>query len=466
MRLQVTWLAMMDLACLVVGAVIGIGLRFGTAEVVQYVFQNLNGWFLLFSCVILANYLAGSYRIQYTFSRFNLFVTWAFSLIFALLMISIFSYTWFHMVLGRGVLALTIGTYSFLSLALKLVVYRNLFRSDMVLSRTVIIGTGDRARAIRKTLEDAYILPAHKVIAFMNLEQEGDAQPHTGGFIDGAAVVDTSLGDFTEIVRSLGVALLVVVLDDMSEVPLLYPSLKRLRFEGVEVLMPLDMAEIYLGKTPLDLITEEEMMHASLECRLPMYRRLKRFLDVGIALTATIVLAPVGLLVAAVIKLAEPGGPVLYRQERVGRFGHVFPILKFRTMRADAEAESGAVWAMDGDPRITPVGRFLRTSRLDELPQLINVLRGEMSLVGPRPERPEFVEQLVAEIPWYDERENVLPGITGWAQIRYPYGSSVEDARRKLEYDLFYMKFMSMSLDLQIILRTLRIMLLGKERIL
>ncbi|MDP7024316.1 MAG: sugar transferase, partial [Kiritimatiellia bacterium] len=260
--------------------------------------------------------------------------------------------------------------------------------------------------------------------------------------------------------------LLVVVLDDMSEVPLLYPSLKRLRFEGVEVLMPLDMAEIYLGKTPLDLINEEEMMHASLECRLPMYRRLKRFLDVGIALTATIVLAPVGLLVAAVIKLAEPGGPVLYRQERVGRFGHVFPILKFRTMRADAEAESGAVWAMDGDPRITPVGRFLRTSRLDELPQLINVLRGEMSLVGPRPERPEFVEQLVAEIPWYDERENVLPGITGWAQIRYPYGSSVEDARRKLEYDLFYMKFMSMSLDLQIILRTLRIMLLGKERIL
>ncbi|MBL7076653.1 MAG: sugar transferase [Kiritimatiellae bacterium] len=464
LRLQITWLAMMDLACLVVGAVIGVGLRFGADEIVEYVFQNLNGWFLLFGCVIFANYLAGSYRIQYTFSRFNLFVTWAFSLMFALLMISIFSYTWFHMVLGRGVLALTIGMYSFLALSLKLVVYRSLFRSDMVLCRTVIIGTGARAQAIRKTLEDAYILPAHKVIAFINLDREGDEGPHAGGFIDGAAVVGTSLGGFSEIVRSLGVALLVVALDDLSEVPLLYPHLKRLRFEGIEVLMPLDMAEIYAGKTPLDLVNEEEMMHASLECRLPMYRRLKRFVDVGIALVASIILAPLGLLVVAVIKLAEPGSPIFYHQKRVGLFGHIFSILKFRTMRADAETESGAVWSMDGDPRITPVGRFLRASRLDELPQLINVLRGEMSLVGPRPERPEFVEQLSAEIPWYDERENILPGITGWAQIRYPYGSSVEDTRRKLEYDLFYMKFMSISLDLQIILRTLRIMLLGKER--
>jgi exopolysaccharide biosynthesis polyprenyl glycosylphosphotransferase len=464
LRLQVTWLAMMDLACLVMGAVIGVGLRFGSTEITEYVFQNLSGWFLLFGCVIFANYLAGSYRIQYTFSRFNLFVTWAFSLVFALLMISIFSYTWFHMVLGRGVLVLTIGSYSIFALALKLVVYRSLFRSDIVLCRTVIIGTGERAQAIRKNLEHAYILPAHKVISFISIESDHAAETHSSGFIDGAAVVATSLQDLTDIVRSLEVTLIVVALDDMSGVALLYPYLKRLRFEGIEVLMPLDQAEIYSGKTPLDLINEEEMMHASLECRMPMYRQLKRFVDVAISLTAGIVLAPVGILVAAVIKLAEPGSPVLYHQERVGLFGKPFTIMKFRTMHADAETESGAVWAMKGDPRITPVGRFLRISRLDEIPQIINVLRGEMSIVGPRPERPEFVKQLSAAIPWYEERENVLPGITGWAQIRYPYGSSVEDARRKLEYDLFYMKHMSMSLDLQIILRTLRIMLLGMER--
>ncbi|MBT3296626.1 MAG: sugar transferase [Verrucomicrobia bacterium] len=455
---------MMDLACLAVGAVIGIGLRFGSAEITEYVYQNLDGWFLLFGCVIFANYLAGSYRIQYTFSRFNLFVTWAFSLVFALLMISIFSYTWFHMVLGRGVLVLTIGSYSFFALALKLVVYRSLFRSDIVLCRTVIIGTGPRAQAIRKNLENAFILPAHKVISFISVESDHTQETHSSGFIDGAAVVATSLQGLTDIVRSLEVALIVVALDDMSEVALLYPYLKRLRFEGVEVLMPLDQAEIYNGRTPLDLINEEEMMHASLECRMPMYRQLKRFVDVAISLVAGVVLAPVGALVAAVIKLAEPGSPVLYHQERVGLFGKPFTIMKFRTMRAGAETESGAVWAMEGDPRITPVGRFLRISRLDEIPQIINVLRGEMSIVGPRPERPEFVTQLAAAIPWYEERENILPGITGWAQIRYPYGSSVDDARRKLEYDLFYMKHMSMSLDIQIILRTLRIVLLGKER--
>lgn len=454
---------MMDFVCLALGAIIGIALRLGADEVWPYVFQNLNGWLLLFGCVIFANYLAGSYRIQYTFSRFNLFVTWAFSLVFALLIISIFSYTWFNLVLGRGVLALTIGAYSVFSLALKLVIYRNLFRSDMVLCRTVIVGTGERARVVRNTIQSAYILPAHKVIAFINVTA-ADTAAHQAGFIEGTAVMDTYFKNFRGIVRSLNAALLVVALDDLSDIPSLYAQLKRLRFEGIEVLLPLDIAEIYEGKTPLDLVSEEEMMHATLECRLPMYRRLKRFTDVCIALAGIVIAAPIGLLIALVIKLAEPGSSIFYHQRRVGLFGRVFTILKFRTMRADAEQKSGAVWAMEGDLRITPVGRFLRISRLDELPQLVNVLRGEMSLVGPRPERPEFVQQLTAEFPWYEERENILPGITGWAQIRYPYGNSKEDVRRKLEYDLYYMKHMSLSLDLQIILRTLRIMLLGKER--
>jgi len=259
---------MTDLACLVIGGVLGVALRFGGDEIVEYVFRNLDGWLLLFGCVILANYLAGSYRIQYTFSRFNLLVTWAFSLVFALLIISIFSYTWFHMVLGRGVLALTIGIYSFLSLGLKLLVYRSLFRSDLLLCRTVIIGTGERAQAVQKTLEHAYVLPVHKVIAFIDIGQRSDEERRSGGFIDGAAIVTSSLEGLNEIIRSLGVALIVVGLEDLSTVPRLYPHLKRLRFEGAEVVMPLDMAEIYSGKTPLDLINEEEMMHATLECRL------------------------------------------------------------------------------------------------------------------------------------------------------------------------------------------------------
>jgi len=183
-----------------------------------------------------------------------------------------------------------------------------------------------------------------------------------------------------------------------------------------------------------------------------------------ISLLALILLSPVMLLVAVCIKLSRPSAPVLYIQNRVGQFGKVFRIIKFRTMKPDAESESGAIWAEDGDPRITRLGRVLRKTRLDELPQFWNVFKGDMSLVGPRPERPELTKKLEIEIPFFGERYNILPGLTGWAQIRYPYGGSVEDARRKLEYDLYYMRHMSLALDLQIMLSTIRIMLLGKER--
>jgi exopolysaccharide biosynthesis polyprenyl glycosylphosphotransferase len=177
-----------------------------------------------------------------------------------------------------------------------------------------------------------------------------------------------------------------------------------------------------------------------------------------VGLLLTLPLLP---LIALGIKLTSKGR-VIYRQERVGRDGAIFYCYKFRTMRADAEADTGPTWASDDDPRITPIGRFLRTSRLDEIPQLWNVLRGDMSLVGPRPERPEFVERLKAAIPYYDWRHSVRPGITGWAQIRYRYGSSIEDGREKLRYDLFYIKNISPGLDFLIVFDTVKTILLGR----
>jgi lipopolysaccharide/colanic/teichoic acid biosynthesis glycosyltransferase len=150
---------------------------------------------------------------------------------------------------------------------------------------------------------------------------------------------------------------------------------------------------------------------------------------------------------------------VLYRQERVGQYGRVFTLLKFRSMRADAEACGTPRWAEENDPRITRVGHFIRLTRIDELPQIINVLRGEMSFIGPRPERPQIVAKLAAQIPHYDRRACVKPGITGWAQVCYPYGASVEDARNKLAYDLYYIKHRSLLLDLLILLMTVRVIL-------
>jgi lipopolysaccharide/colanic/teichoic acid biosynthesis glycosyltransferase len=242
-----------------------------------------------------------------------------------------------------------------------------------------------------------------------------------------------------------------------------YPQLRKLRFKGVEIMSPLVVAELYTGRSPLDFLDEDTMMLAGIESSWPIVWRTKRIIDIFVSLFGGILLLPLVLLIIVILKLADPRGKVFYVQDRVGQFGKIFRIHKFRTMREGAEDASGAVWADDNDPRITRIGRVLRKFRLDEIPQFWNIFKGDMSLVGPRPERPEIVADLARQIPFYDEREYPMPGLTGWAQIQYPYGSSVEDAKRKLEYDLFYIKNLSLSLDLQIILRTLRIVILGQR---
>jgi exopolysaccharide biosynthesis polyprenyl glycosylphosphotransferase len=182
---------------------------------------------------------------------------------------------------------------------------------------------------------------------------------------------------------------------------------------------------------------------------------VRRWRDVSGSLLLLTLALPLMVLVAWLIKL-ESRGPVLYRQDRVGLHGRVFRLLKFRSMRIDAEA-NGPCWAAERDPRVTRIGAFIRATRIDELPQLVNVLRGEMSLVGPRPERPCFTRQLGEIIPGYHQRACVLPGITGWAQVNYPYGASVEDARAKLVYDLHYLRNRSLALDLRILVATVRV---------
>ncbi len=185
-----------------------------------------------------------------------------------------------------------------------------------------------------------------------------------------------------------------------------------------------------------------------------------RVFDVVVSLAILFLTCPAMALVCLAIALEGPG-PILYRQTRVGRNGCDFVLLKFRSMKVDAESKSGPCWAQPRDPRVTRIGHFLRLSRLDELPQLFNVLRGDMSVVGPRPERPHFVEQLAAAIPGFRERTAVRPGITGWAQTHYPYGASVHDARMKLHYDLYYIEHKSLLLDIQILFATIPVMIFG-----
>jgi exopolysaccharide biosynthesis polyprenyl glycosylphosphotransferase len=188
---------------------------------------------------------------------------------------------------------------------------------------------------------------------------------------------------------------------------------------------------------------------------------IKRVFDIFSAALLLVVSAPVMLLAAVAIRLDSPG-PALYRQERVGKNGKNFVIIKFRSMRTDSEKDGTPRWATADDDRVTRIGRIIRRTRIDELPQLFSVLKGDMSLVGPRPERPFFVEQLTQEIPFYSVRHSVKPGVTGWAQVRYQYGATVEDSQEKLQYDLYYVKNHALFLDVQIMLETVRVVLTGK----
>ncbi len=230
------------------------------------------------------------------------------------------------------------------------------------------------------------------------------------------------------------------------------------KLRGLPVLTAEAFHETYLGRVDLGTLTAERFLAGDGCDRGCVSAALKRLCDVAIGGVMLAAALPAMAAAALAIKLDSPG-PILYRQERVGRFGKSFTIFKFRSMTVNAEASGKPRWAQKGDPRITRVGRFIRAARVDELPQLVNIIRGDMSLVGPRPERPHFVEQLARAIPFYRQRAYVKPGLTGWAQVNYPYGASVEDAREKLAYDLFYVKHRTVWLDLVILLSTVRVVL-------
>ena len=230
------------------------------------------------------------------------------------------------------------------------------------------------------------------------------------------------------------------------------------KMRGIRVLDAVTFQERYLGRLDLDMIGGAWMLHADGFSTSRVSAALKRMLDVAGSLALMTLTLPVMLLTAVLIKLDTPG-PALYRQERAGLHGVPFTLLKFRSMRVDAEANGTPRWAQARDPRITRVGAFIRMMRIDELPQLVNVLRGDMSLVGPRPERPHFVRQLERAIPLYHERTYVKPGITGWAQVNYPYGASIADAREKLAYDLYYVKNRGLLVDILILAATVRVVL-------
>lgn len=463
---QLLWLPVLDVTCLLAGVVAGISMRLGSVAVGDYFVGNMEWWIYLAAGIVSANYLTGSYGLEFKLSRFNTVVNWLFSISLGLLAVSVTSYAWLSTALGRGVLFLALAVYSALWLAARTAIYHFLFRTRAFSYRVAVIGGGLRCRELLGLVQNAWQRPVHRVVAIVGIADEGGQDVRAQGLdsATGIPLLRAGVDSLETMIRSLDVDVVVLAFDDEEDEAMIHSKLRRLRFDGVVILTQLGAAELYAGRIPLDMVDERWLMQSGVGFVSPAMMRFKRLLDV----VSVLVFGLPALLLAAVVGLAvkvtSPRGRVFYHQERVGRMGRVYRMIKFRTMISSAEDGTGPVWSPVDDPRITRIGRFLRKYRLDELPQLWNVLKGDMSLVGPRPERPEIGTQLEGRIPHYRERENVPPGLTGWAQIRHPYGATVEDARRKLEFDLYYIKNLSLGLDLRIILQTLRIVLFGLER--
>jgi sugar transferase (PEP-CTERM system associated) len=262
-----------------------------------------------------------------------------------------------------------------------------------------------------------------------------------------------------DIAKEKGIKKVVVALEERRGI---FPmdSLLQCRMQGIEVFEGVQFFELLSGRILATETPPSWLIFSDGFNRHKLTLMAKRTLDVTASGIGLLLSAPLMGIIALAVKCSSPG-PVFFRQVRVGQWEQGFEVIKFRTMREDAESISGAMWAAEKDPRVTRIGRVLRKFRLDEMPQFMNVLKGEMSFVGPRPERPVFVEQLKQRIPYYGERHTVKPGITGWAQINYGYGASEEDALRKLEYDLFYIKQLSLFFDLFIVLKTIKTVLFG-----
>jgi sugar transferase (PEP-CTERM system associated) len=317
--------------------------------------------------------------------------------------------------------------------------------------RVLIVGTGRTARVLASEIGRQQDF-AYRLVGFV---EEGT----TAEVVRRTDVLGTAR-DIRRIVAELGVDRIVVGLSDRRGC-LPIEELLQAKLAGVRVEDATTTYERLTGKILIDDLKPSWLVFSDGFRASRVTRFVKRTLDLSLSIVGVVAALPLMALTALAIKLDTPG-PMLYSQERVGENGRIFTVYKFRSMRADAEREGTPVWARDRDDRITRVGRFIRMARLDELPQLWNVMRGDMSFVGPRPERPFFVEQLAQEVPFYLQRQAVKPGLTGWAQVKYRYGSTIEDAMEKLRYDLYYIKHMSILFDLTIVLDTVKVILFGK----
>jgi sugar transferase (PEP-CTERM system associated) len=455
LTLRVLTLVVFETVLLVASIAAAAYLRLGN-EAWRVIVEDNGVWKVLLVAAVVQTslYYADLYNLRLVSDRRELFIRIVQALGAASFVLAALYYWFPDLVLGRGVFMIAAVLLMVAVVGWRLA-FDWLSRRVRPRERLLLVGTNAASVALARELFERRHALGVEIVGFVDPNAEMVGRP-----VLNPGVIGT-VDDIPAIIARERVDRVVVSLvDARGKLPM--DKLLNMKLErGVTFDHLASVYEEFTGKIAVENLRPSWLIFSEGFRKTPWVLAAKRGLDVVLAAIGLVVLAPVMLVVAALVK-ATSRGPVLYHQPRVGQDGRVFVVHKIRTMRVDAEATTGAVWAAANDTRVTSVGRRLRRTRLDEVPQLWNVLKGEMSMVGPRPERPEFVAQLKEQIPFYGLRHVVRPGVTGWAQVSYTYGASVEDALEKLQYDLFYIKRLTVAFDLVILLSTLKTVLLRR----
>lgn len=459
MKFNITVLILFD-ALLTVSALFAAAVaRLGYAEVSENLLDSATIYTtLIFVTVVLfSSHLMEVYDLGKNVKKREIVVNILFGAVTSFSLLSVVYYLDPDVMLGRGVLVLSLCFFALLQFC-----WHSLYlvgkKHPRFSQRVLVLGTGELAAQIGEIISSNkrnFVLAGYATCN--NTVQDNEVE-----VAQMAIPREAILGNCDEL-RDVSLrAQADVIVVALSERRGIFPlrDVLTCKLNGIQILDAPSFYELAQSKLMLEMITPGWFIFSDGFQRTTIFGIFKRAIDIILSLTGLLITLPFFPLIALAIKL-DSKGPIFFSQERIGNWEKRFMLYKFRTMGQDAEKGTGAVWALKNDSRVTKLGRFFRGSRIDEIPQLINVLKGDMSFVGPRPERPEFVEKLKLVIPYYSKRHFIKPGLTGWAQVRYPYGASVEDAFEKLRYDLYYIKEVGPFLDTLIFLETIKVVLFG-----
>jgi sugar transferase (PEP-CTERM system associated) len=432
---------------------VGVGARFFEGGVIPESLNPLLPKALTFTAVMLGLMTAsGLYDLEWQGGVRALLQRLGLSFGLGLVTMSLLFYFFPALLVGRGAFLISFGL-ALLGILLSRAMFIRWARAGALKTRALVIGTGSRAAHVESLLANRGHASNTQVIGYLPM----------GGshhFVDHARIFDTQ-EPLPELAARLQINEIILAVRDRRGGGMPIQDLLKCKLLGIRIVELSSFFERENGHLQLDSMNASWMILAEGFHQGIIRDTVKRLFDLLVSAVMLAITLPIMALTALMIKLESPG-PVLYRQERVGQGGRSFIILKFRSMCVDAEKDGKPRWARQNDSRVTLTGRFIRRTRIDELPQIFNVFFGDMSFVGPRPERPYFVADLTQKIPYYGVRHTVKPGITGWAQVRYPYGATDEDAMHKLQYDLYYVKNHSLFLDFMILFQTAQVVLWGK----